>query len=81
VHIGLDGVPVTTGAGSVGLTNFTAGAFTWQKSNISGDTTIVIPAPGTYTLYVWMREDGIVLDKIWLSMGGAYPDSDTRLGP
>ncbi|NJK82170.1 MAG: hypothetical protein HC914_20880 [Chloroflexaceae bacterium] len=81
VHVGLNGVPVTTNQG-VGLTDFTD-QFTWQSnSNFGQPTTLTIPTPGTYTLWVWMREDGFVLDRLRLSLTpGAVANGDVSIGP
>ena len=48
----------------------------------ASDTTVVIPAAGRYTLNVWMREDGVVLDKLWLSTdANAVAKDSTIEGP
>lgn len=68
VHAGLDGAAVTTNTGS-GLDEFGPLAFTWRNhANNGEDTAVTIAAPGFYTFYLWMREDGVVVDRIWLSL-------------
>ncbi|GEM_PF-1841283 len=66
LHVGLDGVPVTTGGG-IGLTGFRDSGFNWQHKYNYTATRITVPAPGTYSFDLWMREDGLVVDRIWLS--------------
>ncbi len=81
VHIGLNGNAVTTSAGT-GLTGFTSTSFTWQKNYNGAPTTITIPSAGLYTLYVWMREDGTVMDRLWLSTNqNAVSNGNTSNGP
>ena len=80
VHVGIDGTPVTL-AGS-GLTGFVYSGFTWQNYYNSTPTTIYIPSPGSYTFYLWMREDGVVIDRIWLTQDqGAISNGSTATGP
>ncbi|MCP4363009.1 MAG: hypothetical protein GY796_33810 [Chloroflexi bacterium] len=65
VHVGLDGVAVTT-SGGTGLTGFNDN-ISWQNSHNGTNTFITVPNSGLYTFDMWMREDGIMADKIWLS--------------
>ncbi|MEO1652931.1 MAG: PA14 domain-containing protein, partial [Bacteroidota bacterium] len=78
VHLGLDQSCFTcTGGNGVGRSN---SSFTWIDDIESGtnNITINIPAPGTYTFNVWMREDGVQIDKILLRQSTADPSG---LGP
>ncbi len=78
VHVGLSGKAVTavdtTGTG-VGFGD----SLTWEsrfcvKSEEEciemDDVTIQIPDSGTHIFYMWMREDGVIIDKLILSQ---YP--------
>ncbi len=81
VHVGLTGNAVTTSGGQ-GLTDFGLLKFTWQNHYNGIDTVINIPAPGVHTFYLWMREDGMVVDKIWLSTKkDAVSNGNTSPGP
>jgi RHS repeat-associated protein/uncharacterized repeat protein (TIGR01451 family) len=82
VHVGIDGTAVTTSSGT-GLTGCDQNAFSWQNhSNNGSDTTITIPAAGIYTFYLWMREDGVAVDRIWLSTTqDAVANDSTSTGP
>jgi hypothetical protein len=81
VHVGINGEAVTTGEG-IGLTGFGPDSFTWQRHYADKDTSIVIQQPGRYTFYLWMREDGIVIDKILLSTEtDVISNSDKGFGP
>ncbi|MCZ6802665.1 MAG: hypothetical protein O7D86_01695 [Proteobacteria bacterium] len=68
LHVGLDGIAVTTG-NSDGLNNgFISSAPRWGGSNLNGPvTTISVPSAGVHEFWLWMREDGLVIDKIFLS--------------
>ncbi|MEZ4708899.1 MAG: hypothetical protein R3A44_16945 [Caldilineaceae bacterium] len=82
VHIGLNDVPITT-LGGTGLTGFAAyGHFSWQKNANGAPVVINIPAAGYYTLNLWMREDGVVVDKVWLALdASAVSNGDVAAGP
>jgi hypothetical protein len=84
VRVGLNGAQVTT-SGCCGINSFTATGFAWRtrmETATPTTTTITIPTPGFYTLTVWMREDGVVIDKLWLTTNGAaVTDGSSVLGP
>ena len=81
IHVGLDGAAVTTHSGR-GVTHFQNSEFTWQSRHSNRATIVNIPAPGVYTFNLWMREDGMVVDRIWLSTdANAVGDGDTIPGP
>jgi RHS repeat-associated protein/uncharacterized repeat protein (TIGR01451 family) len=81
VHVGLDGVPVTTGAG-LGLTGFSSSGFTWRSQANGQPVVINVASPGVHTFEVWMREDGVVIDRIWLSTSAtAVSNGSTSPGP
>lgn len=60
VRVGLNGTEVTASA-SAGLTGFTT-SYSWRTDS---SAVLNISTPGTYTVNIWMRESGTVVDKIW----------------
>ncbi|MEK7327430.1 MAG: hypothetical protein AAB217_19470, partial [Chloroflexota bacterium] len=81
VHVGLDGVATTTSAGQ-GLTGFSASGFTWRKLVNGVAATVNVASPGVHTFNLWMREDGVVIDRIWLSTASnAVSSGSTSTGP
>jgi len=81
VHIGLNGTLVTT-SDPWGINSFNSTGYLWYSTRLGVPTTINIPTPGYYTINVWMREDGVVVDKLWLSTNsGAVSDGSTSVGP
>jgi hypothetical protein len=65
IHVGLDSSVYTNSAGQ-GLTGFNNSSYTWQ-SNVNGSPTILTNVSGgVHTLKIWMREDGVIIDKIWI---------------
>lgn len=67
VHVGLNGVPVTYGES--GFTECTEdGSWSWISSLTSGArVSIYVPSAGAHTFSIWMREDGVIVDKIFLA--------------
>ena len=69
IHFGFDNQPVTM-ISSGGLDNFNE-VFKWRGQhkigNVYQDITINVHTAGEYTLHIWMREDGVLVDKIFLS--------------
>ena len=82
IHVGLDGVAVTTDSG-LGLTGFNSNGYTWQRnSNGSQQTAVTVPSAGEHVLSLWMREDGMVVDRIWLSTSSsAVANGNSGSGP
>ncbi len=77
VHLGLDGA---TQAASTDLTNNTFGSWVWFRGRTASPTArITVPAAGVRTVNVWMREDGLVLDRILLTTSSTY--TPTGNGP
>lgn len=80
VHAGVNGVPVTT-SGSKGLSGWGTD-YTWQMRDRSDQISITIPAAGDYEFWVWMKEDGVVLDRFLLSTDpDYYSKGDVSEGP
>lgn len=86
LNVGINGKSATIERG-LGLTGFDSSGFTWQGLVDDAPVSILIPQPGTYTFYVWMREDGFIVDKIILSTNinvinngdrGSGPDESPR---
>ncbi len=73
VHLGLDGA---TQAASADLTNNTYGSWVWFRGRTASPTArFTVPGAGVRTVNVWMREDGLVLDRILLTTDAAYTPS------
>lgn len=64
LHVGVnDGTPTT----AANLTGFTPNEWSWSRLTMSNtNATVDLSSSGTYTLNVWMREDGLRLDKLML---------------
>jgi hypothetical protein len=74
LHVGLNGVAL---ASSDRITGFGAN-WTWRNATTDGPAaTIDIPSPGMHTLNVWMREDGVIVDKLVLTRDSGYAPVDT----
>jgi hypothetical protein len=64
VHAGLDGAaPISADR----ITGFSTG-WAWKQKTMDGNTpaTLSVTAPGFHTVHLWMREDGLRMDKILL---------------
>lgn len=74
VHAGLNGVALTT---SDRITGFGTN-WVWRNTTIDGPVaTLEIPSVGVHTINVWMREDGVVIDKLVLTANASYAPTDT----
>ena len=74
--MGIDG---TAPASADRITGFTA-AFGWSKNTMDAVVaTINVTSTGLHTINVWMREDGIVLDKLVLTSNASF--TPTGNGP
>ncbi|NJP04914.1 MAG: hypothetical protein HC837_04410 [Chloroflexaceae bacterium] len=65
IHLSIDDGPNLT-AGGTGLGGWAKNKFEW-RSQVNGDVQITIPAPGVYTINLWMREDGSIVDRLVFS--------------
>ncbi len=74
VNVGLDGSLIEDNMGN------TSGSWRWRTTN---PTTIGlnITTPGVRTFNIWMREDGVMVDKVILNTNSVLPYSGTDLGP
>jgi len=71
VHFGLNGTALSAAPGSRGLTSSTNG-YEWVNFYDGGRATIQIATPGTHVLNIWMREDGLQLDRLLLTTDPAF---------
>ncbi len=74
IHIGVDGVGLTNASG-YGLTGFRSGQWRWRTGWGSpwNDFAIInITTPGVHTLNIWMREDGAIVDRIFILSKDMY---------
>lgn len=70
-HAGLNGL----GSSSSDRFGFTSN-FTWRNVNTSGQVrTINVPSVGEHVLNIWLREDGLLLDRILVTTSAIFlPD-------
>ena len=63
VHAGIDG----TGPASADRIGGFPTSWAWKRDTMdSVPATLVIPTPGLHTIHIWMREDGVRVDKVLL---------------
>ena len=73
-HVGLDGGAVGTSDRITGFGN----NWIWTDRTIDGPVArIFISSAGLHTVNVWMREDGVVLDKLVLTTDSTYVPTGT----
>ncbi|MGI9294632.1 MAG: chitobiase/beta-hexosaminidase C-terminal domain-containing protein, partial [Pseudomonadales bacterium] len=70
LHIGLDGQQVSSAAAIV-VPAFSG--YAWG----GGLQTINVPSTGTHTINVWIREDGVNIDKLVLASAAGFTPSST----
>jgi lysophospholipase L1-like esterase len=76
LYVGLDG----GAAGAAAVTGLNVDGLTWKwtkSTQTSGIATINVTSPGLHTINVWMRESGIVLDKLVLTTSSSYTPTGT----
>jgi len=69
LHVGLNGEPVPTGERLEQIFDF------WSWTSVRGDggrAFVDVPAAGEHVIDVWMREDGVIIDKILLTTDVAF---------
>jgi len=65
LHIGLDGVPLTSGKQLGDISDF----WSWTSTRSNGERVYVdVQSAGEHVIDAWMREDGAVIDKFLLTM-------------
>ncbi|MEE9322712.1 MAG: kelch repeat-containing protein [Granulosicoccus sp.] len=68
VHVGLNGVLSTAAA----MDRF-PNSWTWSRSKRGrGFASLNVPRPGVYTIDIWMREDGLIVDKLIIAKDGSF---------
>lgn len=71
-HVGLDG----QGPASADRISSFGTSLTWTRSTLDGPVaTIVVSTPGLHTLNLWMREDGLHVDRLLLTTNNAFTPS------
>ncbi|HET6282176.1 MAG TPA: galactose oxidase-like domain-containing protein, partial [Polyangia bacterium] len=73
-HFGLDGAedPNADRIHSFGTT------WTWKKTTMDNvDATVNVTSTGLHRVSVWMREDGLILDKLVLTVNAAFVPTGT----
>ena len=78
VHAGLDGQEITTADRMSGWN----ASYRWRNTTSDGPpSTIDVTTAGIHTLNIWMREDGLIVDKIVLTLNPNYTLSGSEAGP
>ena len=76
LHLGLNGKLVKSSSRVTGFTQ----EYSWvNKTMARRVATLQIPVPGTYTLNVWMREDGTQFDELALTNDAGFIPTDAVL--
>lgn len=71
VHVGINGAGVSS-ADRISLN--TLASWQWTKSTMDNSSAqITISNPGTYTINVWMREDGVRFDRLMFTKSTSTP--------
>lgn len=84
IHVGLDGTRITDNGG----VNLPAGGSPgWGSASTFGgaDVSVNITTPGIYTINIWGREDGVVIDRVEftddpVAPSGGYDPAVTPIG-
>lgn len=75
LYVGLDGG--TSGALYMTGLNVDGVTWTWSQQKSGGVATINVTSLGLHTINVWMRESGVVLDKLVLTTNSSYTPAGT----
>ncbi|MFQ6048327.1 MAG: DUF1565 domain-containing protein, partial [Phycisphaerae bacterium] len=79
IHYGLDGVSISADFDTAAVVE-RVGAFAWRSNTGDGGRpTIQIASAGLHSVDIWMREDGVRLDRLVLTTDGGY--SPAGIGP
>ena len=77
-HAGLDGMEIPTCDRMSGWN----GNYTWSNSTMDPeDSTFEVTTPGLHTVNIWMREDGLIVDKIVLTTDPDFTLTAADEGP
>jgi N-acetylneuraminic acid mutarotase/fibronectin type 3 domain-containing protein len=72
------GVNNTFAAGADRMSLNTYGSWAWFNTTSDGPVaTLAIPTAGTHTVNVWMREDGIAVDRVLLTTSASFVPTGT----
>jgi hypothetical protein len=84
VHLGANGIPLTNRIG-YGIAGFLPTTYMWlTNSNNNQPTRFTVAQEGVVTINIWMREAGVLVDRIALVRDGATADlasSVQEVGP
>jgi hypothetical protein len=69
VHVGLDGVPVSYS--KYGVSNG-SGEWHWEERAGGKRVVVTVSSVGVHTVNLWMREDGVIVDKLLLTTDPSY---------
>src|SRR5690606_38978154 len=72
VHVGYKSVMLTTAGG---LTSAGSSAYFWDGTEGSTPVSFNVTAPGINTVNLWMREDGVKVDRLILTQDANYAPS------
>ena len=74
VHSGLDGVMQEA---SDAVSTNTLATWTWIAATLTGPgpAAVTVPSAGEHTVHVWMREDGLHLDRLLLTADAGFAPS------
>ncbi|NJK91338.1 MAG: hypothetical protein HC904_05590 [Blastochloris sp.] len=73
VHIGLNGVANSTSDRITYFAAYSPTDYVWTRTTLdSVDASINVATTGVHTLNLWMREDGVIVDKILLTTSASY---------
>lgn len=68
-HVGLNGVAAATG---YQVTDFPATQWQWSRARNGGNASISVPTVGVHTFFVYMREDGFMVDRVLITANSGY---------
>ncbi len=71
IHVGMNGGLINQVSGTSGMSASSGGSYSWKDQQSSARVSFTVPpgtAVGVSNLNIWMREDGVSVDKIYLTM-------------
>lgn len=74
IHVGFKSVMLTTAGG---LTSGGSSGYYWDNTEGAARITFNVTTPGIHTVNLWMREDGVIVDKLVLTQDSAFTPSST----
>ena len=79
LHVGLNGAEVSSADNIAGFSPTKQWVWSNQRQSTGAVRTLNITSPGVHTINVWMRESGMVFDKLVLTKDASYVP--TGVGP